>query len=110
MFSMLTLGFVVFLLLVAGSFVVTLMPVPVSTQGGRADQRGVHGAPFVPAEFETAHGESTYPFVLCDLNEHAGDELSDEQLLENEYESQEELHHPSIFTSNSAEEPMKEAA
>ena len=89
----LTLAFAVFLLVVFVSFVLTCMPAPLNTEGGRADQRGVHLEPFT--------------FVVDDAI--AAETINETEALVDEEESNEPAGR-TLQISRSASEPLKEAA
>lgn len=91
---MLTLTFALFLLVVLGSFIITCMPAPVTTESGRADQRGVHAEAFIFVIDDTAIRESAADSAQAFPAPSTGDPDAGRALL----------------LSNSPGEPLKEAA
>ena len=87
---LLMLAFAAFSIVVLISFVLTCLPVQVSTEGGRADERAVHLEP--------------YAFCIDDTT------LQEQAIEEQEEESDAAIEEPLLVIPTQSSEPLKEAA
>ena len=97
---LLTLAFALFSIVVLISFVMTCLPVQLSTEGGRADQRGVHVEP--------------YNFCIDDIEtESISQQISSEETTDEQFASVDEEpleDDGSLVMPTQNTEPLKEAA